>query len=73
MVHFDLPVQPNRIEQRIGRVDRYGAGDPVESFVLLDRVSPMQEAWFSVLDQGLGVFHRSISSLQYLVRRKCRN
>ncbi|MDT4863739.1 RNA polymerase-associated protein RapA [compost metagenome] len=73
VVHFDLPVQPNRIEQRIGRVDRYGAGDPVESFVLLDRVSPMQEAWFSVLDQGLGVFHRSISSLQYLVRRKCRN
>jgi len=67
VVHFDLPVQPNRIEQRIGRVDRYGAGDPVESFVLLDRVSPMQEAWFSVLDQGLGVFHRSISSLQYLV------
>src|SRR3982751_3392656 len=26
--HFDLPLQPNRIEQRLGRVDRYGAGDP---------------------------------------------
>ena len=67
VVHFDLPVQPNRIEQRMGRVDRYGSGDPVQSYVLLDQASPLQEAWFSVLDQGLGVFHRSISSLQYLV------
>jgi ATP-dependent helicase HepA len=67
VVHFDLPVQPNRIEQRMGRVDRYGSGDPVLSFVLLDQVSPLQEAWFGVLNQGLGVFHRSISSLQYLV------
>ena len=67
VVHFDLPVRPNRIEQRMGRVDRYGSGDPVQSYVLLDQASPLQEAWFSVLDQGLGVFKRSISSLQYLV------
>ena len=67
VVHFDLPVQPNRIEQRMGRVDRYGSGDPVLSFVLLDQASPLQEAWFAVLSRGLGVFHRSISSLQYLV------
>ena len=67
VVHFDLPVQPNRIEQRIGRVDRYGAGDPVQSYVLVDQDSALQQAWFAVLDQGLGVFHRSISSLQYLV------
>ncbi len=67
VVHFDLPVQPNRIEQRIGRVDRYGAGDPVQSYVLVDQESALQKAWFAVLDQGLGVFQRSISSLQYLV------
>lgn len=67
VVHFDLPVQPNRIEQRIGRVDRYGAGDPVQSYVLVDQDSALQQAWFAVLDQGLDVFHRSISSLQYLV------
>ena len=67
VVHFDLPVQPNRIEQRIGRVDRYGAGDPVQSYVMLNQGSSLQKAWFAVLDQGLGVFHRSISSLQYLV------
>ena len=67
VVHFDLPVQPNRIEQRMGRVDRYGAGDPVQSYVLLDQLSPLQGAWFAVLDEGLCVFERSTSSLQYLV------
>jgi ATP-dependent helicase HepA len=67
IVHFDLPLQPNRIEQRMGRVDRYGAGNPVPSYVLLDEGTPLQMAWFHILDDGLGVYDRSISSLQYLV------
>jgi ATP-dependent helicase HepA len=67
IVHFDLPLQPNRVEQRMGRVDRYGAGNPVPSYVLLDGGTPLQMAWFHILDDGLGVFDRSISSLQYLV------
>lgn len=67
VVHFDLPAQPNRIEQRMGRVDRYGAGSKVESYVLIDEDAPLQAAWFEVLDKGLGVFDRSISGLQYLV------
>ncbi len=67
IIHFDLPLQPNRVEQRIGRVDRYGAGNAVPSFVLVDDSAPLQMAWFRILDEGLGVFDRSISSLQYLV------
>ena len=67
LVHFDLPIQPNRIEQRIGRVDRYGAGDSVQSYVLIDEGSALQNSWFAMLDIGLGVFRHSISSLQYLV------
>ena len=67
VIHFDLPLQPNRIEQRMGRVDRYGAGNPVASFVLADSNASLQMAWFQILNQGLGVFDRSISGLQYLV------
>ncbi|CAE6858431.1 RNA polymerase-associated protein RapA [Paraburkholderia domus] len=67
VVHFDLPLQPNRIEQRLGRVDRYGSGKPVQSYVLIDEHAPLQTAWFNVVDQGWRVFGRSISSLQYLV------
>lgn len=67
MIHFDFPIEPNRIEQRIGRVDRYGSGDGIQSLVFLDEGSKYQKNWLSLLDSALGVFDRSISSLQYLV------
>ena len=67
VIHFDLPIAPNRIEQRMGRVDRYGAGSQIRSFVLLDEGAPLQQAWAALLQEGLGVFNQSISSLQYLV------
>ena len=67
IVHFDLPLAPNRIEQRIGRVDRYGSGSAIQSIVLRCEDDPFEKAWCACLDQGLGVFHRSIASLQYLI------
>lgn len=66
-IHFDLPASPNRIEQRLGRLDRYGTGDPIVSYVLLDKANADEVAWASVLDQGWGVFGQSVASLQYLM------
>lgn len=34
VVHFDLPFAPNRIEQRIGRLDRIGRRTPISSTIL---------------------------------------
>lgn len=67
VIHFDLPMEPNRIEQRMGRVDRYGSGDAIQSIILLDKDSKYQTDWFALLDTALEVFGRSISSLQYLI------
>jgi ATP-dependent helicase HepA len=66
-IHFDLPFSPNRIEQRIGRLDRFGVGTRVESIVMRRDNSDILAAWFDLLDSGLGVFQRSIASLQYVV------
>lgn len=67
VIHFDLPFSANRIEQRMGRVDRYGSGTPVQSVILVDEGAKYQQFWYEALDKGLGVFNRSIASLQYLV------
>jgi ATP-dependent helicase HepA len=73
ILHFDLPLDPNRIEQRMGRLDRYSTGDPIDSVVLVDNESTLEAAWYEVLRSGLRVFERSISSLQYLLEEQMRD
>lgn len=73
VVHWDLPLNPNRIEQRLGRADRYGSGDSVRSVVLSCRDDPLEAALIHFLDQGLKIFNRSVASLQYLIEDTTRS
>ena len=66
IVHYDLPLAPNRIEQRIGRLDRIGAKKPVVSLVFEDG-TPLPSAWLGLLSSPIGVFDDSIASLQYVL------
>lgn len=70
IVHFDLPLAPNRIEQRMGRIDRYGSGSAIRSLALRCIDNFFEVAWASCLDKGLGVFRHSIASLQYLIENE---
>ena len=72
VVHFDLPLAPNRIEQRLGRVDRYGSGNAIRSFALCCREDNYALAWYAYLDRGLRLFDRSVASLQYLIEHEMR-
>lgn len=72
-IHFDLPAAPNRIEQRLGRLDRYGKGHAVHSVVLVDDGNPDERLWAEVLTQGWQVFNRSVASLQYLIESTSRS
>ena len=67
IVHADLPLSANRIEQRMGRLDRFGAGQGIRSIVMLAPHSSLRRIWFECLDQALQVFDRSVASLQYLI------
>jgi ATP-dependent helicase HepA len=67
VVHVDLPLAPNRIEQRLGRVDRFGSGDPIRSLVLTCADTDPERVWTDCVIDGFGVMEHSISSLQYLV------
>ncbi len=72
VIHFDLPFSPNRMEQRIGRLDRIGRDRPVRSTVFIGPPvdHSLFEAWYRVLDEGFHVFDRSIASLQFFVEEQ---
>ena len=70
VVHYDLPLSPNRVEQRLGRADRYGSGDSIQSYALCCTDNPYACAWLTYLDRGLQLFDRSVASLQYLIEEQ---
>jgi len=72
VIHYDTPLNPNRIEQRLGRVDRYGSGDTVRSVLLVCEDDPFEQPWTQYLDGALKIFDRSVASLQYLVDQTVR-
>lgn len=72
IIHFDLPWNPNRLEQRLGRVDRIGGKMQVKSWLLagVDLPDSLQSAWYELLKNGFGIFNQSIASLQFYVDDK---
>lgn len=72
-LHYDLPAAPNRIEQRMGRLDRYGVGNAVRSLAPVCESDLAEAAWVACLAEGLQVFSASMASLQYLVEETLKN
>jgi ATP-dependent helicase HepA len=66
--HVRVPANPNNLEQRIGRIDRYGHQRPAQQYVIADGdPDGLLTAWVKVLTSGFGIFTESISTLQELV------
>lgn len=66
-IHFDLPFSPNRLEQRIGRLDRYGRGPVIPTYAFEPPQGVIAAAWKDCLTNGFGVFDTSIASLQFAI------
>ena len=73
IVHLDLPVAPTRIEQRIGRLDRFGRELLPDRAIYHWVVSPYSDylhpwqAWFKLLRDDFQIFDQSISEVQFLL------
>ena len=62
MVNYDLPWNPMRVEQRIGRLDRIGQKLPVRIYNLFCE-DTVEERVLEVLEQRIGMFQESVGSL----------
>lgn len=69
LVHLDIPFSPSRIEQRIGRLDRFGRKlDRLEQRIILpslNKDSNLWEAWFDLLAQAFHIFNEPIADVQF--------
>lgn len=70
VLHADLPFYIGRIEQRIGRLDRFGrTKGPLKHVVVIpegDENTPWS-IWFKLLASGIEIFNRSVSDLQLVI------
>jgi ATP-dependent helicase HepA len=72
ILHLDLPFSSNHIEQRIGRLDRFGRKmSVIRHRVLLpsDEDNSPWLAWYELLAHGFQIFNRSISDMQFLLEK----
>lgn len=65
LVNLDLPLDPNRLEQRIGRLDRFASRtEPAEIVVLTEPESEWVMSHIRLLTEGIGIFDTSVATLQ---------
>jgi ATP-dependent helicase HepA len=66
VIHYDLPLESTRIEQRIGRVDRIEAKGRMRN-VVFSSGCPYESEWLACLTDSVRVFNRSVAPLQYIL------
>ncbi|WP_200211354.1 protein DpdE [Micromonospora coerulea] len=66
LVNLDLPLDPNRLEQRIGRLDRYSQRPgAAEIVVFAEPDSDWVSSHLRLLTDGIGIFAQSAATLQH--------
>lgn len=66
IVHFDLPLEPARVEQRIGRIDRLEARAGMNALTFVSECR-YERGWLSCIRDTIKVFDRSVAPLQYML------
>ena len=66
MLNFDLPWNPQRIEQRVGRIHRVGQTQPVEIFNLSAK-GTVEDYILEILDRKLNMFELVIGEMDMIL------
>ncbi len=69
MVNYDLPWNPMVVEQRIGRIDRFGQQSPIVNISNIIVKNSIQEEIYARLLDRIGIFRNSIGDLESILDR----
>ena len=69
LVNYDMPWNPMRVEQRIGRIDRLGQVHPVIRIVNLHYEGTVETDVYRVLRSRIGLFETVVGRLQPILAR----
>lgn len=69
MVNYDLPWNPMVVEQRIGRIDRFGQESPKVNIYNLIVEDSIQEIIYKRLLDRIGIFRSSVGDLEAILDR----
>lgn len=70
LVNYDLPWNPMVVEQRIGRIDRFGQESPKVNIYNIVVVDTIVEDIFSRLLDRIGIFRQSIGDLEAILDKE---
>lgn len=72
LINFDLPWNPSKVEQRIGRVDRIGQALPVLPIVNLYLKDSIDQQVYRALNARCGLFETFVGPMQPVLSRALR-
>jgi superfamily II DNA or RNA helicase len=72
LINFDLPWNPSKVEQRIGRVDRIGQEQPVLPIVNLYLQDSVDERVYRALATRCGLFEKFVGPMQPVLSQAMR-
>lgn len=73
MVNYDLPWNPMVVEQRIGRIDRFGQESPIVHIYNMIVKDSIQEDIYIRLLNRIGIFHESIGDMEAILDKEIEN
>lgn len=67
LVNYDLPWNPMVVEQRIGRIDRFGQQSPIVNIYNFVVANSIQETIYERLLERIGIFHGTIGDMEAIL------
>ena len=73
LINFDLPWNPMKVEQRIGRIDRIGQASPTIDIVNLIAEATIEEMVYERLYERLGIIRQTLGDFEPILGKMVRD